>query len=69
MLVVHGELDYRIPVTQGLAAFTALQRRGVPSEFLYFPDENHWVLRPSNSVLWHETVLAWMGRWLENQDE
>jgi dipeptidyl aminopeptidase/acylaminoacyl peptidase len=69
MLVVHGELDYRIPVTQGLAAFTALQRRGVPSEFLYFPDENHWVLRPSNSVLWHETVLTWMDRWLENQDE
>ena len=53
----------------GPGAFTALQRRGVPSEFLYFPDENHWVLRPSNSVLWHDTVLAWMDRWLENRDE
>jgi len=64
MLVVHGELDYRIPVDQGIAAFTALQRKGVPSEFLYFPDENHWVLSPANSVLWHETVLAWLDRWL-----
>ena len=64
MLVVHGELDYRIPVDQGIAAFTALQRKGVPSEFLYFPDENHWVLSPANSALWHETVLAWLDRWL-----
>lgn len=64
MLIVHGEKDLRIPVTQGLAAFTALQRQGIPSEFLYFPDENHWVLRPSNSILWHDTVLAWMARWL-----
>ena len=69
MLVVHGELDYRIPVTQALAAFTALQRQGVPSQFLYFPDENHWVLRPANSILWHETVLAWMGRWVESSEE
>jgi len=64
MLVVHGALDYRIPLDQGIAAFTALQRKGVASEFLYFPDENHWVLSPANSVLWHETVLAWLGRWL-----
>ena len=64
MLVIHGALDYRIPETQGLAAFTALQRRGIPSRLLYFPDENHWVLRPSNSVLWHETVLDWLDRWL-----
>jgi dipeptidyl aminopeptidase/acylaminoacyl peptidase len=63
MLVVHGALDYRIPVEQGLAAFTALQRKGIPSQFLYFPDENHWVLSPANSVLWHETVLAWLDRW------
>ena len=69
MLVVHGELDHRIPVTQGLAAFTALQRRGIPSEFLYFPDENHWVLRPSNSVQWHDTVLDWMARWLETPSD
>ena len=63
MLVIHGGLDYRVPDTQGIGAFTALQRRGVPSRFLYFPDENHFVLRPSNAALWHETVLAWLDRW------
>jgi dipeptidyl aminopeptidase/acylaminoacyl peptidase len=63
MLVVHGENDYRLPVTHGIAAFNALQRRGIPGEFLYFPDENHWVLKPSNSVQWYDTVLAWLGRW------
>ncbi len=65
MLVIHGALDYRVPETQGLAAFTALQRRGVPSRLLFFPDENHWVLRPANSILWHETVLDWLARWLQ----
>jgi dipeptidyl aminopeptidase/acylaminoacyl peptidase len=65
MLVVHGALDYRVPETQGLGAFTALQRRGIPSRFLHFPDENHWVLKPANSLLWHETVFAWLERWLE----
>ncbi|HKI03056.1 MAG TPA: S9 family peptidase [Thermoanaerobaculia bacterium] len=65
MLVVHGGLDYRIPVDQGIAAFNVLQRRGIPSQFLHFPDENHWVLKPANSLLWHETVLAWLDRWLK----
>ncbi len=65
MLVIHGGLDYRIPETQGLATFTALQRRGVPSQFLYFPDENHWVLKPANSLLWHQTVEGWLGTWLK----
>ncbi len=65
MLVIHGALDYRIPETQGIAAFTALQRRGIESEFLFFPDENHWVLKPANSVLWHETVNDWLGRYLK----
>jgi dipeptidyl aminopeptidase/acylaminoacyl peptidase len=60
MLVVHSQLDYRIPVEQGLAAFTALQRKGIESKFLFFPDENHWVLKPQNSVLWHDTVNAWL---------
>jgi dipeptidyl aminopeptidase/acylaminoacyl peptidase len=60
MLVVHGQLDFRIPVEQGIGAFTALQRRGIASQFLYFPDENHWVLKPHNSVLWHDTVNAWL---------
>jgi dipeptidyl aminopeptidase/acylaminoacyl peptidase len=64
MLVVQGGLDYRVPDTQGLATFNALQRRGVPSRLLYFPDENHWVLKPANSILWHDTVLAWLEKWL-----
>jgi acylaminoacyl-peptidase len=63
MLVVHSALDFRIPLEQGLAAFTALQRKGVPSELLTFPDENHWVLKPQNSLQWHATVLAWLNRW------
>ncbi len=63
MLVIHGALDFRVVDTQGLSTFTALQRRGIPSKLLYFPDENHWVLRPENSVQWHETVLEWLGRW------
>jgi dipeptidyl aminopeptidase/acylaminoacyl peptidase len=63
MLVVHSNHDYRIPVTQGLGAFTALQRQGIPSEFLNFPDENHLVLKPQNSVMWHETVVDWLKRW------
>jgi dipeptidyl aminopeptidase/acylaminoacyl peptidase len=64
MLVVQGELDYRIPVTQGLATFTALQRRGIDSQLLYFPNENHWVLKPHNSVQWHDTVNAWLKKHL-----
>jgi dipeptidyl aminopeptidase/acylaminoacyl peptidase len=61
-LVVHGSLDYRIPESHGFAAFTALQRKGVPSRFLSFPDENHWVVKPQNSKLWHDEVLAWIDR-------
>lgn len=60
MLVIHGEKDYRIPVSQGLGAFTALQRQGVESKLLVFPDENHWVLKPANSILWHHTVIDWL---------
>ncbi len=59
-LIIHSDRDYRIPVEQGIGAFTALQRRGVESEFLHFPDENHWVLKPANSLLWHRTVEAWL---------
>jgi len=65
MLVIHGGLDYRVADTQGLGTFTALQRRGIPSKLLYFPDENHWVQKPANSILWHETVLAWLDQWLK----
>ncbi|MFZ9348126.1 MAG: prolyl oligopeptidase family serine peptidase [Arenimonas sp.] len=63
MLVVQGELDYRIPPEQGIATFTALQRKGIESQLLLFPDENHWVLKPQNSILWHDTVNSWLKRW------
>jgi dipeptidyl aminopeptidase/acylaminoacyl peptidase len=65
MLVIHGALDFRVADTQGLGTFNALQRLGVPSKLLYFPDENHWVLKPHNSILWHETVIDWLDRWLK----
>ena len=60
MLVIHGALDYRVPYSQGLATFTALQRRGIESRFLYFPDENHWISKPANSLQWHAEVLGWL---------
>jgi len=63
MLVITGERDFRIPYTQGLAAFTALQRRGIPSRLLVNPNENHWVLKPKNSRQWYHEVLGWMGKW------
>jgi dipeptidyl aminopeptidase/acylaminoacyl peptidase len=65
MLIVHGGRDFRIVDAQGISSFTALQRLGVPSKFLYFPDESHWVLKPANSVMWHETVLGWLDQWLK----
>ena len=65
-LVIHGELDFRIPYTQGLALFTALQMHKVPSELLVFPDEGHWVLKPQNSALWYKTFLEWVDRWTKN---
>jgi dipeptidyl aminopeptidase/acylaminoacyl peptidase len=64
-LVVHGELDYRVPVGEGLQLFSTLQRKGVPSKLLYFPDEGHWVLKPQNSELWYKTVLDWLDQWLK----
>jgi dipeptidyl aminopeptidase/acylaminoacyl peptidase len=63
MLVITGEKDFRIPYTQGIAAFTALQRRNIPSKLLVFPDENHWVLKPKNSIQWYAEVFNWMDRW------
>ena len=62
-LVIHGELDYRVPLEQGLGMYTALQRKGVPSKLLIFPDENHWVLKPVNSVRWYQEVLGWLDQW------
>ena len=67
MLVVTGEQDFRVPYTQGLQSFTALQERKIPSQLLVFPDENHWVLGAKNSLQWHDTVFAWLDRWL-NKD-
>ncbi|HZM50483.1 MAG TPA: S9 family peptidase, partial [Vicinamibacteria bacterium] len=64
-LVVHSELDYRVPLEQGLGMFTALQRQGVPSRLLVFPDEGHWVLQPANGVRWYREVLGWLDRWMK----
>jgi dipeptidyl aminopeptidase/acylaminoacyl peptidase len=65
MLVIHGQLDYRIPYVQGISAFTALQRRGIDSRLLIFPDEGHWILKPANSLQWHDEVLGWLDRYLK----
>jgi dipeptidyl aminopeptidase/acylaminoacyl peptidase len=64
MLVIHGANDFRLVDAEGIATFTALQRRGIPSQFLYFPDENHWVQKPKNSIVWHDSILAWLDKWL-----
>jgi dipeptidyl aminopeptidase/acylaminoacyl peptidase len=63
MLVIHGGLDFRVVDTQGISTFNTLQRLGIPSKLLYFPDENHWVLKPHNSIQWHETVIGWLNEW------
>ena len=63
-LVVHGEKDYRVPVSEAYMFFTSLQRNGVPSKLLYFPDENHWILKPQNSAAWHHAIFDWLDRWL-----
>jgi dipeptidyl aminopeptidase/acylaminoacyl peptidase len=60
MLVIHGDKDYRVPIGEALRLWYDLQKRGVPSKFLYFPDENHWVLTPGNAIVWYETVLAFL---------
>jgi dipeptidyl aminopeptidase/acylaminoacyl peptidase len=60
MLVIHGDRDYRVPIGEGLRLWYDLQKRGVPSKFLYFPDENHWVLTPGNAAVWYETVIAFL---------
>lgn len=66
-LVIHGELDYRVPVGQGLQLFTALQLKKVPSKLLLFPDEGHWILKPQNSLLWYKTFLDWVTEWTRNR--
>ncbi|GFE81319.1 peptidase S9 [Steroidobacter agaridevorans] len=69
MLVIHGTRDHRIPYAQGLSAFTALQRKGIPSRLLMFPDENHWVLKPNNSIRWHHEVQKWLNEWTGKSGE
>ena len=65
ILITHGELDYRVPVEQGIAAFNSAQMMGVPSELLLFPDENHWILKPQNSVQWNRVFFRWLDKWLK----
>ncbi len=64
MLVIHGERDYRVPVGQALECYSVLKGKGVPARLVYFPDENHWVLKPHNALLWNHEVAAWLARWL-----
>lgn len=65
IMIIHGGHDYRIPYTQGMAAFNAAQMLGIPSQFLYFPDESHWVLKPQNGLLWQREFFAWLDRYLK----
>ena len=64
-LIIHGELDYRVPITGGEQMFTALQRQGVPSKMIRFPDEDHWIQRPQNNAFWYESILDWFDQWLK----
>lgn len=64
-LIIHNELDFRVPINQGMSLFTTLQRKGVPSKLLIFPDEGHWVLKPQNSELWHKTIFEWLEGYLK----
>ena len=66
ILCIHGEKDYRINATQGMSAFNAARMRGIEAQLLIFPDENHWVLKPQNGILWQRTYFAWLDRWLKN---
>ena len=64
LMVIHGAMDYRVPVDQGMAAFNAAQMMGVPSRLLIFPDENHWILKPQNAMMWHREYFRWLSQWL-----
>jgi dipeptidyl aminopeptidase/acylaminoacyl peptidase len=64
MLIIHNDLDFRVPVSEGQQLFTTLQRLGIPSKFINFPDEGHWVLKPKNSELWHKEVFAWLAKYV-----
>jgi dipeptidyl aminopeptidase/acylaminoacyl peptidase len=64
-LIIHNQMDMRVPVNHGIELFNTLQSKGVPSKLVYFPDENHWVLKPQNSLFWYSTVKDWIGRYAE----
>ena len=64
LMVIHGGMDYRVPVDEGMAAYNAAQMMGVPSRLLIFPDENHWILKPQNAMLWHREYFRWLEEWL-----
>ena len=64
-MISHGELDYRILASQGMAAFNAAKLRGLPAEMVVFPDENHWILKPQNAVLWQRLFFRWFDKWLK----
>jgi dipeptidyl aminopeptidase/acylaminoacyl peptidase len=64
LMVIHGGMDYRVPVDQGMAAYNAAQMMGVPSRLLIFPDENHWILKPQNALMWHREYFRWLSEWL-----
>lgn len=68
LLVIHNEKDFRVPIGQGMEAFTAAKLQGVPARFLYFPEEGHWVNRPQNSVLWQRVFFDWLNRWLKREN-
>lgn len=63
-LVLHGERDYRVPVTQGFAYYNTLKQKGVPTRLVYFPDENHWILKPQNAIVWHREVFEWLDKYI-----
>jgi dipeptidyl aminopeptidase/acylaminoacyl peptidase len=65
MLIIHNDQDFRVPVGEGLQVFTLLQRKGIASKLLMFPDEGHWVLKPLNSELWHKTIFDWLAEYLK----
>jgi dipeptidyl aminopeptidase/acylaminoacyl peptidase len=65
-MIIHGEQDFRVPVGEGLAIYTELQRAGVPAQLLYFPDENHWILKPGNIAVWYDAFIEWLDRYLLN---
>ena len=64
-LVIHGALDFRVPDAQGIGMFTALQRRGVPSRLVWFPDEGHWIVKPANRIVWWREVHDWLAKYLK----